>query len=293
MDVDKASQTAEIMARHRAAELQFPEDQRVCNDPYAIYFVSEDVRKAFNKPLRSMLIRLWVNWMFPGVHYAVISRVRYMDDCVARCLENGMEQMVIIGAGYDMRAYRFNGLSEKVKVFELDHPATQKRKRKKLAQIFDSLPGHVTHIPIHLDKDEISEKLFENGYDRSKRTLFIMEGLLMYLPPPYVDKILNLIKTTSGQGSCITFDYLPPSMIDGTINVKEGKNMIKGVKNWGEPFRFGLKHEDAKSYLSSRGFCNIDTVHAPDLKPKYFGGKNRGKIKVSTVFSFAYAEVAS
>ena len=68
MDVDKASQTAEIMARHRAAELQFPENQRVCNDPYAIYFVSEDVRKAFKKPLRSMLIRLWVNWMFPGVH---------------------------------------------------------------------------------------------------------------------------------------------------------------------------------------------------------------------------------
>ena len=191
MDAGKASQTAEIMARHRAAELQFPEDQRVCNDPYAIYFVSEEAKKAFKKPLRSVLIRLWINWMFPGVHNAVISRVRFMDDCVKRYLENGMEQMVIIGAGYDTRAYRFNGLSDKVKVYELDHPATQKRKKEKLKEIFQSLPGHVTHIPIRLDKDKISEKLFAGGYDQPHKTLFIMEGLLMYLPPPFVDKILN------------------------------------------------------------------------------------------------------
>jgi len=291
MDANKASQTAEIMARYRAAELQFPEDQRICNDPYAIYFVNEEVKKSFKRPLRLLLIRLWLNWMFPGVHNGVISRVRYMDDCVIKCLENGLEQMVIIGAGYDTRAYRFNGLSEKVNVFELDHPATQKVKKEKLKKIFNSPPGHVVHIPIHLDKDRISEKLFDGGYDQSRKTLFIMEGLLMYLPPPFVDKILNFIKTTSGPGSWVTFDYLPPSMVDGTIKVKEGKNMIKGVKKWKEQFRFGLKHEDAEEFLLSRGFCNINTVNAPDLKETYFNEKKRGKIKVSTVFSFAFAAV--
>lgn len=291
MDASKASQTAEIMARHRAAELQYPEDQRVCNDPYAIYFVSQEVRQAFKKPLRSLLIRLWVNWMFPGVHNGVISRVRYMDDCVGKCLENGMQQMVIIGAGYDTRAYRFNGLSEKVKVFELDHPATQKRKQEKLKEIFQSIPRHVAHIPIRLENDEVSVKLFEAGYDQSLKTLFIMEGLLMYLPPPFVDKILTFITTASGPGSWITFDYLPPSMIDGTIKAKEGKNMIKGVNKWGEPFRFGLRHETAKPFLSSRGFCHIHTINAPDLKAIYFNGNRRGKIKISSVFSFAFAEV--
>ena len=293
METNKASQTAEIMARHRAAELQFPEDQRVCNDPYAFYFVSEEAKKSFNKPLRSLLTRLWVNWMFPGVHNGVISRVRYMDDCVMECLKNGMEQMVIIAAGYDTRAYRFNGLSESVNVFELDHPATQKRKMQKLTEIFCSLPGHVTHIPIHLDKDNISEKLFEGGYDKSKRTLFIMEGLLMYLPPTFVDKLLNLIKKTSKPGSWVTFDYLPPSMSDGTIKVKEGKNMIKGVKKWGEPFRFGLKYENAKDFLLSRGFCNIHTVHATELKEAYFNSEKRGNAKISTVFSFAFAEAGT
>lgn len=291
MDANKASQTAEIMARHRAAELLFPEDQRVCNDSYAIYFVNEETKQSFQRPLRSLLIRLWLNWMFPGVHNAVISRVRYMDDCVIKCLENGLEQMVIIGAGYDTRAYRFNGLPEKVKVLELDHPATQNVKKEKLKAIFNSPPGHVTYIPIHLDKDKVSKKLLDGGYDPSKQTLFIMEGLLMYLPPPFVDKILSFIKTTSGPGSCVTFDYLPPSMIDGTIKAKEGKNMIKSVKKWGEPFRFGLKYDDANAFLSSRGFCKINTVHAPDLKETYFKGNKRGKIKVSTVFSFAFAEV--
>jgi methyltransferase (TIGR00027 family) len=199
--------------------------------------------------------------------------------------------MVIIGAGYDTRAYRFKGLDEKVNVFELDHPATQDRKKEKLKEIFGSPPRHVTHIPIHLDKDMISEKLFAGGYDQSKKTLFIMEGLVMYLPPSYVEKILTFIKTTSGPGSWVTFDYLPSSMIDGTIRAKEGKNMIKGVKKWGEPFRFGLKHKDANDFLLSLGFCNINTVHAPELKETYFNSENRSSSKISTVFSFAFAEV--
>jgi methyltransferase (TIGR00027 family) len=199
--------------------------------------------------------------------------------------------LVIIGAGYDTRAYRFDGLSEKVNVFELDQPATQIVKKEILKEIFDSPPGHVTHIPIHLDKDKISGKLFEAGYDQSKKTLFIMEGLLMYIPPPIADEILEFIKTPSGSGSWVTFDYLPPSMIDGTIKIKEGKNMVKAVKKWGEPFRFGLKHEDAEEFLFSRGFSNINTVNAPEPKETYFRGKKRGKVKISTVFSFAFASV--
>ena len=67
--------------------------------------------------------------------------------------------------------------------------------------------------------------------------------------------------------------------------------MIKGVKKWGEPFRFGLEHEHAKEFLSTRGFCNIDIVNAPDLKDIYFKGNRREKAKVSTLFSFAFAEV--
>jgi len=293
METNKASQTAEIMARHRAGELQFPENQRICNDPYAIHFVNEKVKKAMKKPLRSLLIRLWVNLMYPGVHYAVVTRVRYIDDCVKKCHANGLQQMVIIGAGYDTRAYRFDGLSDTVRVFELDHPATQSVKKEKLAEIFDPLPQHVTHIPIQLDRDRISDKLSQGGYDPSKKTLFIMEGLLMYLPPPFVDKILAFITTASGPGSWVTFDYLPPSMIDGTVTAREGKNMIKGVKKWGEPFRFGLKYEDAEAFLSSRGFCNIDTVHAPDLKSTYFNGNRRDDAKISAVFHFAFAETES
>jgi methyltransferase (TIGR00027 family) len=153
VDANQASRTAEIMARYRAAELRFSEDQRVCSDPYAMYFVSEKVKDSLKSPFKLMLIRLWLSWMFPGVHNAVVSRVRYMDDCLIKCLGKGLEQLVIIGAGYDTRAYRIEGLSEKVNVFELDHPATQSAKKETLKEIFDSFPGHITHIPIHLDKD--------------------------------------------------------------------------------------------------------------------------------------------
>lgn len=281
------------MARHRAVELLLPEDQRICNDPYAIYFVSERVKRSFERPLLFKLIRLWRNWTFPGVHNGIISRVRYMDDCVAKCLDNGMQQLVILGAGYDTRAYRIDGLSEKAIVFELDHPATQTDKQEKLKQLFSAPPGHVTHIPIHLGKDNIEKKLFEGGYDPSKKTLFIMEGLLMYLSPSLVDSLFDTIKTSSRPGSWVTFDYLPPSIVDGTTSAREGRNMMKAVKKWGEPFLFGLRHEDAEVFLLSRGYCDIDTVHAPDLKGTYFKGNARGTVRISTLFSFAFAAVAA
>ena len=128
MEANKASITAEMMARNRAAEhLLVPADERICNDPYAHHFISAEAVRIMRSPIRRTIRRLVFKFFYPGVYNAVIARVRFLDDRLQECLDQGLEQLVILGAGYDSRAYRFNGLARQVKVYEVDHPATQKR----------------------------------------------------------------------------------------------------------------------------------------------------------------------
>ena len=291
MEANKASITAELMARNRAAEhLLVPGEQRICNDPYAHHFISAEGLRILHSPVRRTIRRLVFKYLYPGVYNAIIARVRFLDDRLQECLDDGLEQLVILGAGYDTRAYRFNGISAQVQVFELDRPATQAVKKAKLKEIFDPVPDHVHHVPIQLDRDGLAETLAVAGYDSGKKTLFIMEGLSMYLPPPFVDKILAFIRENSGAGSAVAFDYLPPSMADGTVKAREGRSMMKGVKKWGEPFKFGLNVSDAEGFMRFRGFRDVLNIHAPELKHTMFKGNRRGE-DISGVFGFIFAVV--
>lgn len=291
MEANKASISAEMVARYRAAEyLLVPAEQRICNDPFAQHFLSAEAVRILHSPVRRTVCRLLLKFLIPGVYNAIIARVRFLDDRLQECFEQGLEQVVILGAGYDTRAYRFDGLAEQVQVYELDHPATQAVKKAKIKEIFNLVPDHVTHVPVELDRDDLVGKLAAAGYDRQKKTLFIMEGLAMYLPPLFVDKILAFIRENSGSGSAVAFDYLPPSMVAGTVRAREGRSMIKSAKKWGEPFRFGLNVTDAEGFMRFRGFRSVVNVHAPDLKHTLFKGNKRGN-DISGVFGFMFATV--
>ena len=135
MKKGRPSATAEGNAALRAAELLRPLDERVCYDPFAKDFLG--IR--FGIVVRSRLltkIALWyAEQIIPGAADSLVVRTRYIDDYLEKCIDDGIEQLVILGAGYDSRAYRFKRLRGKVKVFEVDHPATQKH--AKWGQVFN------------------------------------------------------------------------------------------------------------------------------------------------------------
>ncbi len=97
---------------------------------------------------------------FPGATDTIVSRIRFIDDCLKDCITEGVEQLVILGAGYDARAYRFNELKNKL-VFEVDHPNTQKLKKNKILNIFGSLPHYIVYVPVDFEKDKLISKLTE------------------------------------------------------------------------------------------------------------------------------------
>ena len=127
----KASWTAEITAVFRATESIRPAYERLIDDKYAAHFL----RPSFRLILKNGLLAKFILWLmidrrFPGASITVVSRIRFVDDCLKDCIKEGIEQLVILGAGYDSRAYRFNQLKSK-RVFEVDHPNTQSLKIKK------------------------------------------------------------------------------------------------------------------------------------------------------------------
>jgi len=283
-----SSKTAEGIATLRFHESQKPEGERICYDPYAVHFISPEMLEWIARNPDKARAR-WEQRerILPGIDNSVIARVRYFDEFVKKSINEGLEQLVILGAGYDSRAYRIEGLT-KIRVFEVDHPAMQAVKIEKIKKIFDCLPDHVTYIPADLGRDDFGEKLLEMGYSQSKKTLFLMEGLLYYLPPEIVNKILSFISKNSGKGSAITFDYYPPSVVDGSCELEAGRNLYNQLAQYGEPLRFGIN--DVEAFLASRGFSQIRNVTSEDYKRAYFHGVNESRT-VSILLNFVHAVI--
>ncbi len=284
------SRTAENNAAMRSYESAGPADQRVCHDPYATHFIGSRIRLIRKIPLLASFMRRRGARKFPGLFDAVIARTRYFDDYLKRCIEDGIEQLAILGAGFDARAYRFEALKEKVTVFEVDHPATQRVKKERLKAIFDSLPPHVVHVPIRFDRESLEEKLHENGYENGLKTLFIWEGVTYYLPAEAVDETLAFAANNSGEGSSIIFDYFPPSVVDGSSPLTEAGNASERVRKYNEKLQFGIEEKDIEHFLATRGFHNVVNVNGEFCDRAYFHGANSHR-RTSRMFSFVHAEV--
>jgi methyltransferase (TIGR00027 family) len=185
--------------------------------------------------------------------------------------------LVILGAGYDSRAYRFDELRPRVRVFEVDHPDTQRAKIQKVKKIFGSLPSHVVYVGLDLDEKKLGEGLLESGYSRDKKTLFIWEGVTVYLSPEAVDETLAFVAGNSGKGSSLIFDYAFRFALDATSDSEEAKKWRKAYERRGEPPKFALKEEEVEEFLSKRGFYQVKSVSMESLKKAYFKGINENR----------------
>jgi methyltransferase (TIGR00027 family) len=289
MNTTQPSATATIMAFHRAMEMLYPEAERVCHDPLAIKFLPPDWVEVLQDRERLTALMGEKAKQFPGVNGAIVSRVRFIDDTVKQALSDGLEQLVVFGAGYDSRAYRMDGIDGRVTVFELDDPATQQDKLAKLEAAIGKLPDHVRYIAMDIGRDSISGRLADNGYHADKKSLFILEGLVPYIPAESLTGLLGFI--AGGARHALVFDYLPPSVVDGTCERVEGRNMYREVIGHGETFRLGFNPGELDRLLRERGFDVLENVNAPDLRSRYFNGAARQR-PVTPVFWFAHAVVA-
>jgi methyltransferase (TIGR00027 family) len=286
MRKNQSSLSAVGIAIVRAIESEKPEDERICYDPYARQFVSGTLFR---------FVRFFDRLGYgekkgPGVMGFLVARERHIDEYLEAGLAGGAQQLVILGAGFDARAYRFEQLKRGVKVFEVDHPASQQVKLNKLQQIFGRAPGHVVYVPVDFNTESLAQRLFECGYDESLKTLFIWQGVTQYLTPAAVDETLAFIANHSGEGSSVIFDYMYPSLLDGTLKHGEVANMRN--KRWvsGEDFSFGIADGAVTDFLEERGFYQVHDAGNVYLHDTYFTGKNAAR-QVTYGYAIATAVV--
>ena len=191
-------------------------------------------------------------------------------------LEEGLQQLVILGAGYDSRAYRFD-LAGRVKTFEVDHPATQQDKLAKVQAIFGKIPEQVIYVSIDFNTQTLEDCLLQAGYDHTLKTLFIWQGVTMYLTAEAVDTTLAFVTGHSPSGSAIVFDYVYRHILDGAQTQSEIRDMRRYRFMTGEGLSFGIERGAVEAFLKQRGFSGAKDVNAEDLKLAYFTGVNAGR----------------
>jgi methyltransferase (TIGR00027 family) len=283
MKKTQASTTAQGIAFARALESRKLAGERICYDPLARRLIS---------PAFYLLGRLFANYgerKGPGVIGFLVARCRYIDDYLQACLGTGIEQLVILGAGLDSRAYRFEQLKGRVKVFEVDHPATQQAKLEKLEKIFGKQPEHVTYVPVDFDEEAL-HKLFDFGYSRREKTLFIWEGVVYYLTAEAVDQTLGFVVKNSGSGSSIIFDYLYTSALTAAHKRGEIVRMQRAKRYTGEGLVFGIEERQVEEFLRARGYTQIQNVTSEDLKRIYFIGVNQART-IAPIYAIVHATV--
>ncbi|HSD85321.1 MAG TPA: class I SAM-dependent methyltransferase [Anaerolineae bacterium] len=286
MRKSQSSMTASGIAIVRALESEKPATERICYDPYARQFVGS----ALYHFVRFFDRLGYSEKRGPGVMGFLIVRERYIDDYLKTGLAQGVRQVIILGAGFDARAYRFEEFQHGVKVFEVDHPATQQAKTKRLHKIFGRVPPYVTYVSIDFNTQTLEQRLRECGYDEKLKTLFIWQGVTQYLTPEGVDSTLAFVAHHSGPGSSIIFDYMYTSLLDGTVQHGEVSKMRRDRWMSQEVLAFGIPEGTIASFMQQRGFEHVGHANHQVLHDTYFTGVN-AKRTVADGYAIASAVV--
>lgn len=191
-------------------------------------------------------------------------RTAAIDQAVRDAIAGGATQLVILGAGYDGRAWRLPELKG-VRVFEVDHPATQSEKRAHASQL-PAAQGEIVFVPIDFEQDSLEEVLKRAGHDRSSRTCWIWEGVVMYLTHEAVHATLAAIAGRSATGSTLIVNY-------HTANRRLLARLV--LRLIGEPQISDWSPEEMADVLRSAGFIVLEDTGMLDWNQRFAGGQAR------------------
>lgn len=217
--------------------------------------ISHSLNENYSKARRDVEVR--------GMSNLIIIRTRFIDDEMKRALERGATQVVILGAGFDTRAYRFAELLGEKKVFEVDYRSTQELKKRRLEAVLSAIPSRVRFVEIDFKTDILRDVLIAAGYQPAEKTFFIWEGVSMYLSEQAVRDTLLTIANHSAPGSGLVMDFAGQAMIDV---LKDFPNLPqhKYTTAWGEPWIFGLPDAREREFFRECGLELRETL-------SYFG----------------------
>lgn len=269
------SWTAQSVAAARAAEALQPPDRRCLNDTYSRYFVRDPaLRACLIHPLAARAFIGVLNRICVGLHSYIVLRARHTDDVVKSAVDDGVDQLVLLGAGFDTTSLR---TAAPARIFEVDAPATQDDKRVILDRIRVSrYDDRVVWVPCHFERDRLRERLLANGFDPNRRSLVVWAGVTVYLARSAIDSTLADLATVCAPGSQLMLDYVETDVITGHTQSAGARRAARLAARRGEPFRTGFTKTSLDDLIEAHGFTCDEHVGLPELLRRYAPTHERG-----------------
>jgi methyltransferase (TIGR00027 family) len=261
---DAPSRTAQWVAAARGMGRLLPEAVRLADDPYGLAFSSSGIARLVDRTRDARPARAEAIARVPGLSLWIVYmqvRTRLIDDAVRGFVASGGRQVIVLGAGYDCRALRLPELAG-ARVFEVDHPATQRHKREVLDRLAVSSPSHYLAWDFETHPmDDLPGALADTGLDPAAPSLTIWEGVTMYLTEAAIDASLRAIASWSAADSLLAMTYMTRSRLQRSLAVRAVRAVVQRL---GEPFRFGWEPDELPDYLATRGFALTSDVSTAD-----------------------------
>ena len=212
--------------------------------------------------------------IFAG-YFLVNARTLYIDAALERAAADGATQVVVLGAGFDSRAYRFRDTHPQLRFFEVDLPATIESKKNRLVTIYGEVPAYVRYAPIDFDRQTLEEVLPALGYDAKQKTFFIWEGVTMYVQEAGDAATLRFIARYSAAGSRVVYDYVLERVVqgkfDGMYAIADNSLSVALV---GEPYVTGWTPRGAAAFARQQGLKVIEDLGTKELTERYLIGSD-------------------
>ncbi len=268
MEEGRPSTTATVAAMIRAAHLLWDDAPKLVQDPLALGLSGVESPGALQATLKARQAE-------PYNYAGVLVRQRYAEDELATAVERGVGQYVILGAGLDSFAYRRPDLATRLRVFEVDHPATQQWKRARLEALSVDLPGNLTFIPLDFERHSLADALPAGGHRAERTTFFSWLGVTHYLTDEAVFTTLRYVASLA-PGSEIVFQYfLPEALFDD-----ENRRLLALWKarraSVGEPVLSQFEPSALATRVRACGFTQVWDVGPEALDARYFAGRTDG-----------------
>ena len=236
--------------------------------------------RQIERPWSRLSVRLRERLLLPGitVHYAL--RKRYVEEQVRKAVEQGCTQVVILGAGFDPLAWRFAHERADVQFIEIDHPATQKQKATALVGGESKVPDNLCFLSVDFTQQSLQEALQGcPSFDGSRHSIYVCEGVLMYLDEPDIDAVFEAISTLSGEGAQLLFTAVEPAESPRN-NVKP--LLFTYLKLINEPIRWTASRDDLEDFVKRHGCDLVEQAGTDELKSKF--------VKSSSSYTYHYGE---
>jgi methyltransferase (TIGR00027 family) len=275
----------------RAMESYYPKDERLFYDRVS-YYLLPPLWKLFLKFMKFSFLRRLLNSMrekqMPGVIGNLLYRTKFIDEILKENINENIEQVLILGAGFDTRAYRIEGIQDII-FYEVDCPETSFKKKERLKKLYKDIPQNVNLLSIDFEENKLEEKIKKSNFNKNKKTLVIWEGVTQYIDKEALNNVLDYLSSIKSE-SKLLFTYIKKEIIDGSNRSEIDQNIISFAEKMGSPWKTGINRAEIEELLENKGLILLKDVGAKDYK-KLYSHLTKREINVYNGERLAYVEV--